>query len=317
MAYNPQPVNAPDSLGIRNMSMGGGSLFNPGMLDSQPKMGAMEMTPDFEAYQNFFKANYNPATGSDQLPGQWAAMTPEQKASYGQSQAPGPTEQMPSTMAPPPNPYGGMTPADALGGGLAQTNPATGRPFGETQSAPGQQPPSWVNETTRMANPLSGIPMGEQYNTYADYSKLPPSAQDPGIPIYTPPQQPAPMPAPAPPTDYAMPPPPPSVTPLSITQPAPGTSNLINQISAPVTQAPTQLPVTSPGVSNLIQQIQAPTTPRPAAQPNRATQQFAQQFRPQPRPMARPQPVMAPRPMAQSVSRVNPPLLPSRPMGRR
>ena len=55
----------------------------------QPGMGAMEMTPDFEAYQNFFKARYNPATGSDQLPGQWEAMTPEQKASYNQSQLPG------------------------------------------------------------------------------------------------------------------------------------------------------------------------------------------------------------------------------------
>jgi len=155
-----------------------------------------------------------------------------------------------------------------------------------------------------------------------------------------------PMPAPAPPTDYAMPaPPPPSVTPVPVTQPTPGTSNLIQQIQAPVAGLPPSpatmpgIPVSqpSPGATNLIQQIQAPTTPRPVTQSNRATQQFAQQFRPPPvaqsrpapkpvarpqpimapRPAARPQPVVTPRPAARSVSRVNPPLLPSRPMGRR
>jgi hypothetical protein len=36
-----------------------------------------------------------------------------------------------------------------------------------------------------------------------------------------------------------------------------------------------------------------------------------------PRPQPRPQPRPAPRPQARSVSRVNPTLLPSRPMGRR
>jgi hypothetical protein len=185
----------------------------------------------------------------------------------------------------PPNPYGGMTPGDALGGGLTMQQPT-----------PGQQlnTPSF----DQLAQPTP-VPGGI-------------AAGGPFVP---------------PPVDYSPPPPPPSVTLLPITQPTPGTSNLINQISAPVTQAPTQLPVTSPGANNLIQQIKAPTQIKPVATPNPATRQFAQQFRPQPvarpqpimapKPIARPQPVMATRPVATSVSRVNPPLLPSRPMGRR
>jgi hypothetical protein len=35
------------------------------------------------------------------------------------------------------DPYGGMTPADALGGGLTQTDPATGAPRGQTSAFPG------------------------------------------------------------------------------------------------------------------------------------------------------------------------------------
>ena len=34
-------------------------------------------------------------------------------------------------------PYGGMTPGNALGGGLTLTDPATGLPYGQTQQAPG------------------------------------------------------------------------------------------------------------------------------------------------------------------------------------
>ena len=267
--------------------------------------------------------------------------------------------------------------------------------------------PSWVNEKTTIANPFSMIPVGEQYNTIA--GPLPGQPQTtPDQQLNTPSFEQLAQPNPAlTPTDYAMPAPPPSVTPVPVTQPSPDTSNLIQQIQAPVAGLPPTpatmpgIPVSqpSPGATNLIQQIQAPTTPRPVTQPNQATQQFAQQFRPQPAaqprpqpaaqqklspsktglqsfasmvspgaapvaqaqprpqpapkptpkptlrtvPVAKPQPAMrpapvlqpkltpqptrpglqvfpsvvSPRPMARSVSRVNPPLLPTRPMGRR
>lgn len=193
-----------------------------------------------------------------------------------------------------PDPYGGMTPGQALGGEFTMQQP---------QPTPAEQlnTPSFE----KLAQPMT-----------------------------------MPMPTAMPPTDYAMPPPP-SVSPVPVTQPTPGTSNLIQQIQAPVAGLPPTpatmpgIPVSqpSPGVSNLIQQIQAPTTPRPVTQPNQTTRQFAQQFQPVAQPPVappRPQPIMAPKPQsvrrpqvvarpqsAYSVSRVNPPLLPSRPMGRR
>ena len=120
--------------------------------------------------------------------------------------------------------------------------------------------------------------------------------------------------------------PPPSV-PIA-TQPPP-TQQLVQQIQAPVTNMPTTpvpVPQAPPATQQLIKQIAAPTTPRAPAPMNQATQQFAQQFRPQPqpRPQPRPQPMAQPRRFqaqirqpARSVSRVNPPLLPSRPTGRR
>jgi hypothetical protein len=219
--------------------------------------------------------------------------------------------------------------------------------FSSQQQQQQQQAPNpFANEPGRDAN---GVLIPGYGQTDA---QIAPSGPTPGQQLNTPSfeQLAQPMPAPPPPTDYAMPaPPPPSVTPVPITQPTPGTSNLIQQIQAPVAGLPPSpatmpgIPVSqpSPGATNLIQQIQAPTTPRPVAQPNRATQQFAQQFRPPPvaqprpqprpvpkpvarpqprpvpKPVARPQPIMAPKPAARSVSRVNPPLLPSRPMGRR
>ena len=42
----------------------------------------MQMDSNFAAYQNYFGQMYNPATGSDHLPGQWAQLTPEQQAQY-------------------------------------------------------------------------------------------------------------------------------------------------------------------------------------------------------------------------------------------
>ena len=120
------------------------------------------------------------------------------------------------------------------------------------------------------------------------------------------------------------------------TQP-PATQQLVQQIQAPVNNMPTTpvpVPQAPAATQQLIKQIAAPTTPRTPAPMNQATQQFAQQFRPQPAPAPAPrpqmQPVARPQPMAQprrfqaqirqparSVSRVNPPLLPSRPTGRR
>jgi len=280
-----------------DMSKGSGSLFDPNQLSLPgPGPGPTQQNRDpqyagmpDDMYKEMMAYNKeNPMGQMSQVILPWNQWMSQQ----GQKQQA-------------PDPYGGMTPGQALGGELTQTNPATGQPFGATQPTPAEQlnTPSFE----KLAQPMT-----------------------------------MPMPTAMPPTDYAMPPPP-SVSPVPVTQPTPGTSNLIQQIQAPVAglpPSPATMPVIpvsepSPGVSNLIQQIQAPTTPRPVAQPNRATQQFAQQFRPQPvarpRPVARPQPVMAPRPMtrpqpqpvmatrpiARSLSRVNPPLLPTRPMGRR
>ena len=253
--------------------------------------------------------------------------------------------------------------------------------------APTQQPPSWVNETTAMANPLSAIPMGEQYNTYADYSKLPPSAQDPGIPIYTPPApardpQFAGMPDdmynsmmehrarvgqfgidqpverswdtwmrdnPYTPPQQMQPPAPPQnnlADVLSQYQPPASPPSLVQQIQQPTTPAPVQQPMAAPAPAPAPVARPAQPAPRPALRPApapvaRPAPRPVQQpvARPAPRPVAprpaapvlrQPTPtarssnmVMAPgrqavpQPMARSVSRVNPPLLPTRPTGRR
>jgi len=53
------------------------------------------------------------------------------------------------------------------------------------QPAPVEQP-SWVNETTTIANPLSQIPMGEQYNTIAGPGPVAPTPT-PGLPSWMPP----------------------------------------------------------------------------------------------------------------------------------
>jgi len=122
------------------------------------------------------------------------------------------------------------------------------------------------------------------------------------------------------------------------TQP-PETQQLVQQIQAPTSNMPTpSIPMAqpSPATQQLISQIQAPTAPRrnPFARP---TPQAVSRPQPRPAPMApprpvaqpvrqnlqvfpsraSPQPMAKPQPMARSVSRVNPPLLPSRPTGRR
>jgi hypothetical protein len=51
--------------------------------------------------------------------------------------------------------------------------------------APVEQP-SWVNETTTIANPLSQIPVGEQYNTIAGPGPVAPTPT-PGLPSWMPP----------------------------------------------------------------------------------------------------------------------------------
>ena len=363
-----------DYLGL-GMPVDGGSM-NPGqsLFSPQGNLQSLDQAYFYYMDQNRDKGAFDAGSSARQgLKDAWRTMTPEQQMSYYN-----PTGQYANM---------GMETTGMGGGGMmAPTQPGMMAP----------PTPSWVNETTKIANPLSAIPMGEQYNTIA--GPLPGQPQTtPDQQLNTPSFEQLAQPNPAlTPTDYAMPAPPPSVTPVPVTQPTPGTSNLIQQIQAPVAGAPTtQLPVTqpTPGATNLIQQIQAPTTPRSVAQPNRATQQFAQQFRPQPAaqprpqpvaqprpspvktglqsfasvvspgaapvaqaqpamrpaPVAKPQPAMrpapvlqpklapqpamrpaparpglqvfpsvvSPRPMATSVSRVNPPLLPSRPMGRR
>jgi hypothetical protein len=221
--------------GLAPESQPSNSLFSPAA------MGAMQVSPDQQGYENFFKANYNPATGSDQLPGQWAAMTPEQKASYSQSQAPGATEQMPSMMAP------SMSMNSPSFTDLIATQPtAIGQPAAPTS----QDLASVLNQYQPVVQPP--VPT----------STIPPAAQQ-----------------------------------------------LVQQIAAPVTQVPvTPVPVAQPqpATTALIRQIRAPAARRPSPPP-----------RPQPQMAPRPQPRPAPRPQARSVSRVNPTLLPSRPMGRR
>lgn len=91
----PSPVQQPDN--NQYVSIDGGRPTNPmsqiPMMENPQReyntMPSIEMTPDFAAYQNYFNQMYNPATGSDQLPGQWAQLTPEQKAQYGAT-TPGP-----------------------------------------------------------------------------------------------------------------------------------------------------------------------------------------------------------------------------------
>jgi hypothetical protein len=91
----PPPVQQPDN--NQYVSIDGGIPTNPmsqiPMMENPQRehntMPSMEMTPDFAAYQNYFRQMYNPATGSDQLPGQWAQLTPEQKAQYSAT-TPGP-----------------------------------------------------------------------------------------------------------------------------------------------------------------------------------------------------------------------------------
>ena len=223
------------AFGLAPESQPSNSLFSPAA------MGAMQVSPDQQGYENFFKANYNPTTGSDQLPGQWAAMTPEQKASYSQSQAPGATEQMPSMMAP------SMSMNSPSFTDLIATQPtAIGQPAAPTS----QDLASVLNQYQPVVQPP--VPT----------STIPPAAQQ-----------------------------------------------LVQQIAAPVTQVPvTPVPVAQPqpATTALIRQIRAPAARRPSPPP-----------RPQPQMAPRPQPRPAPRPQARSVSRVNPTLLPSRPMGRR
>jgi len=337
----------------------GQSLFSP-----QGNLQSLDQAYFYYMDQNRDKGAFDAGSSARQgLKDAWRTMTPEQQMSYYN-----PTGQYANM---------GMETTGMGGGGMmAPTQPGMMAP----------PTPSWVNEKTTIANPFSMIPVGEQYNTIA--GPLPGQPQTtPDQQLNTPSFEQLAQPNPAlTPTDYAMPaPPPPSVAPVPVSQPTPGTSNLIQQIQAPVAGLPPSpatmpgIPVSqpSPGATNLIQQIQAPTTPRPVTQPNQATQQFAQQFRPQPvaqarpqprpapapqpRPQPRPQPVaqarpqpvaqarpqsvaqarpqpvaqtrpvaqptrpglqvfpsvVSPRPMARSVSRVNPPLLPTRPMGRR
>lgn len=232
------------AFGLAPESQPSNSLFSPAA------MGAMQVNPDQQGYENFFKANYNPATGSDQLPGQWAAMTPEQKASYSQSQAPGATEQMPSMMAP-----SMMAPSISMNSpsftDLIATQPTT---ISQPAAPTSQDLASVLNQYQPVLQPP--VPT----------STIPPAAQQ-----------------------------------------------LVQQIAAPVSQVPvTPVPVAQPqpATTALIRQIAAPAARRPSPPP-RPQPQMA------PRPQPRPQPRPAPRPQARSVSRVNPTLLPSRPMGRR
>lgn len=229
-------------------SMTPGSLFNPNQL-SMP----VDTQDDYNISE-FMRAN-----GIDDI-------VQGRAAYYNQQQ---------------PNAYGGMTPGDALGGGLTMKQPS---PYGDM--TPGQalggaftmQPPTPVQQLSSPS--LTDLAQTQPFQ----------------------PTQPLPM----------------------ATKP-PETQQLVQQIQAPTTNMPApSVPVLNqpPATQQLIQQIKAPTTPRAPTPPPINTRQFAQQFRQaatRPAPVAKPQPMVraAPRPAAQSVSRVNPPLLPSRPMGRR
>jgi hypothetical protein len=63
------------------------------------------------------------------------------------------------------DPYGGMTPADALGGGLTQTDPLTGAPRGQTAQAPGLPFGSYL------AQPVSG-PWGSAKMSESEQARM-------------------------------------------------------------------------------------------------------------------------------------------------
>ena len=278
----------------------GQSLFSP-----QGNIPSSEQAYFYYMDQNSDKGAFDAGSSARQgLKDAWRAMTPEQQMSYYN-----PTGQYANM---------GIATTGMGGGGMMET-------------------PSWVNETTTMANPLSAIPMGEQYNTYADYSQLGPLAQQPMQPppqnnlagVLSQYQPPAPAPVQQPmaaPVLAAQPRPQPAAQP----RPQPAAQQ---KLSPSKTGLQSFASVVSPGVAPVAQPRPSPR-PAPVAQTKPSLRQLPVA---KPQPAMRPAPVQQPRPaaqttrpglqvfpsmvspgsMARSVSRVNPPLLPTRPMGRR
>jgi len=247
------------------------SLFNPNQLSlpgptDTGTMGMMQLNPDFAAYQNYFNKMYNPETGSDQLPGQWAAMTPEQKAAYSQSQAPdsGATGDL-GIMAP-------------------FTSQIIGQPGISQQPTPQQQLNTPSFNDIAQTQPFQSPTPQDLAGVLGQY------------------QAPAPQPLPM------------------ATQP-PATQQLVQQLAAPTTPgASTSMPTATlpPATQQLISQLKKPTTPSAPVAPKPAPRQVFRPSAPKvPAPLPKRSFQAAVRQPARSVSKVNPPLLPSRPTGRR
>jgi len=355
------------------MSSTPGQTGNSGksMSGSQPGISS-EQQSQIQAQQGFFNDTIAPAMQSNTWSG-----SPQDMYSQYQNSVMGGTGGKSSSGQQPPVP--GQSPQDMFGQYQNSVfgNPGSNYNLGPT---PTQQPPN-------VANPLSQIPIGEQYNTVLgplpgkpardpQYAGMPDDMyagmmaerqrnqafadQHGGLMIAQPVQMPwdewmaeqrqqQSMQPPAPPQNNL-------ADVLSQYQPPASPPSLVQEIQQPTTPAPAPAPVQQPMAAPAPAPVQQPVArqpqpaPRPALRPalRPAPAPVARPApRPQPQPMARPAPrpvaprpaapllrqptptarssnmVMAPgrqavpQPMARSVSRVNPPLLPTRPTGRR
>ena len=200
-----------------------------------------------------------------------------------------------------PSPYGGMTPGDALGGGLTMQKPTPVQQLNSpsleqiAQTPPPSTGPRMVNG--QFVDSVFGHPLLPHELTADMRAQM--AAYQPSVPM--------------------------------MTQP-PETQQVVAQIQAPVTNMPTTpvpVPQAPPQTQQLLRQIAAPVMTRTAPRPQQPamsmrapapvqTDRLApiRQSLAQLRPLRTQQPAVQPRRPA-PISRVQPRLLPTPPMGRR
>ena len=190
---------------------------------------------------------------------------------------------------------GGMTPGQALGGGLTQTNPDTGLPYGQTQQAPGPYTGIGIGNGFKFTelDPVTGQPLpqgpkpGDQLAQPVDSPRVmdpfggmtPGNALGGGLTMPQPQQQPQQFP------------------------------NLMqNPAFNPAVQAPQQMQQIAQGQPTLVNQLAPPPAQGPV--PGQSITQV-----PPPFPSAQPAPQPAPQPLMPPVAQAQPqPLMPPQPM---
>ena len=181
------------------------------------------------------------------------------------------------------DPYGGMTPGDALGGGLTQTDPLTGLPYGAmptAQTSPQAVPPPMTPgfEIGDTFGNMLNKPGGSQYNEPVGGVNYPGQTFGPRD-LSTPGPQPQPQQFP----------------------------NLMqNPAFNPGIQPPQQMQQIAQGQPTLVNQLAPPPAAGPV--PGQSITQQAQPF-PQPAPVAQPQPQPLMPPVAQAQPQ---PVMPTR-----